>query len=186
MKVILTSLCMMLTILFVQAQNEATRSVFVEVGGPSLVYSFNYDFRFDKEKLDSWGLRVGAGGYHLEDESLLTVPVQATRLLGNGRNYFEVGAGFTFINYKSSFTEYNYNNYDPNTGEYPVIGEVTEKDYHFILDMGATPAFVGTLNIGYRRIPENGGFTFRANITPLFNTKGFWPLFAGVGLGYAF
>jgi len=30
------------------------------------------------------------------------------------------------------------------------------------------------------------GFTFRANITPLFNTHGFWPLFAGIGLGYAF
>lgn len=186
MKILVVVFCIMLAASLVQAQGDATRSVFVEIGGPSLVYSFNYDFRFDKENLDSWGLRVGAGGYKLEDESLLTVPVQATRLLGNGRNYFEVGAGFTFINYTNRYTVYDYNNYDPNTGESPIIGQKTEKDYHFILDIGDTPSFVGTLNIGYRRIPENGGFTFRANMTPLFNTRGFWPLFAGVGLGYAF
>ncbi len=186
MKILFAAACMVLTSLWVQAQSVPTRSAFVEIGGPSLVYSFNYDFRFDKQDLNSWGLRVGAGGYKLSEEALLTVPVQVTRLLGNGRNYFEVGAGFTFINYTDTYTHYDYSNYDPNTGESPIIGRTTDKNYHFILDMGDTPAIVGTLNIGYRRIPENGGFTFRTNITPLFNAYGFWPLFAGVGLGYAF
>ncbi|HLT07691.1 MAG TPA: hypothetical protein VK014_09200 [Cyclobacteriaceae bacterium] len=170
----------------VQAQGEATRSVFVEVGGASMVYSFNYDFRFDKEKLDSWGMRVGAGGYKLSDESLFTLPIQATRVMGKGKNYFEVGAGLTFINYTSTYTVYDYNSYNPSTGQYSSISERKEKDYHFILDIGKTPTVVGTLNIGYRRIPEDGGFTYRINLTPLFNTNGFWPLFAGVGLGYAF
>jgi hypothetical protein len=45
---------------------------------------------------------------------------------------------------------------------------------------------MGTMNIGYRKIPENGGFTWRVNLTPIFNNNGFWPLFAGIGLGYAF
>lgn len=168
----------------VRAQDDVTQSVFVEVGGPSLVYSFNYDFRFDKDKLDSWGLRVGAGGYKLSEESLLTVPVQATRLFGNGRHYFELGAGFTFVNY--SYTHYGYNNDPYSPGDSYTITETTKKDYHFIFDMGDTPNLVGTLNFGYRRIPQDGGFTFRANLTPLFNSNGFWPLFAGVGFGYAF
>lgn len=186
MKVILSFLCLISATLFAQAQGEATRSVFVEVGGASLVYSFNYDVRFDKENLNSWGIRMGIGGYSLSDESLLTVPVQATRLFGQGRNYFDVGAGITLINYRNTYTSYDYSNWDPNSGEYPILGEVTEKDYHFILEMGETPSVVGTLNFGYRRIPENGGFTYRVNVTPLFNSHGFWPLFAGIGLGYAF
>jgi len=186
MKIILAISLIVLATYGVHAQGDPTRSVFVEIGGPSLVYSFNYDFRFDKENLNSWGLRVGAGGYKLSDESLLTVPIQANRLFGNGKNYFEVGAGFTFVNYRNTYNIYDYSNYDPNTGESPVMGKITEKDYHFILDLGDTPNLVGTLNFGYRRIPEDGGFTFRANITPLFNTNGFWPLFIGIGLGYAF
>jgi hypothetical protein len=177
-KRLLVVLCMLL-ILQAQAQDDATRSVFVEVGGPSLVYSFNYDFRFE-ENLDAWGMRVGAGGFKVNDESLFTLPVQVTRILGKDKNYFEVGAGFTFINYSSTFTVYT-DPYDPNN-----VRQVTNKDYDFILDIGRTPSLLGTLNIGYRRIPEDGGFTYRINVTPLFTTKGFWPLFAGVGLGYAF
>lgn len=168
-----------------QEANVASRSVFVEVGGPSLVYTFNYDFRFDKDKLNSWGLRVGAGGYKLSDESLITIPIQATRLFGKGNHYFEVGGGFTLINYRG--TSYSYGYYDPNTGEYiQTETEVKNKDWNFILDVNDTPGLMGTLNFGYRRIPVDGGFTFRANLTPIFNNHGFWPLFAGIGLGYAF
>lgn len=170
----------MFSIVKAQAQGEATRSVFVEIGGPSLVYSFNYDFRFDKEKLDAWGMRVGAGGFKVDDESLFTLPVQVTRLLGKDKNYFEVGAGLTFINYSSRYVVYT-DPYGPDN-----FRDVTSKDYDFILEIGKTPSVVGTLNIGYRRIPEDGGFTYRVNVTPLFNAKGFWPLFGGVGLGYAF
>src|SRR5690606_13955155 len=170
----------MLLILQAQAQDDATRSVFVELGGPSLVYSFNYDFRFAQGDLEAWGMRIGAGGFKINDESLFTLPVQVTRILGKDKNYFEVGAGFTFINYSSTFTGYT-DPYNPNTAT-----TVTSKDYDFILEIGKTPSVVGTLNIGYRRIPEDGGFTYRVNVTPLFNAKGFWPLFGGVGLGYAF
>src|SRR5690554_5779451 len=152
MKILFVISFVMLVAFGVRAQDDPTRSVFVEVGGPSLVYSFNYDFRFDKRNLASWGLRVGVGGYKLTDESLLTVPVQATRLFGSGKHYFELGAGFTFINH--GYTSYYYGgNYDPNLG-YSVARETTEKDYHFILDMGETPNVVGTLNFGYRRIPQ--------------------------------
>lgn len=178
----------MLVLFNLQAQkNEmATRSVFVEVGGPSLAYTFNYDFRFDRNTLTSWGLRAGIGGFKLSDQSLITLPIQATRLFGKGKHYFEVGGGITFMNYRSTYTSYEYT-YDPDTGQYiESFMDVTRKDWHFILDIDKTPAMMGTLNFGYRKIPVDGGFTFRANLTPLFNNHGFWPLFAGIGLGYAF
>ncbi|WP_373493932.1 hypothetical protein [Aquiflexum sp.] len=159
-----------------------TQSVFVELGGPGLVYSFNYDFRFDKDRLDSWGLRVGAGGYARtntwggvkERNALLTVPVQATKLFGRSVHFFEVGGGATFIYFRDDFTGWNSN-----------ITQV-RKDFDFILNSGNTPALMGTLNFGYRKIPVDGGFTFRANLIPVFNQNGFWPLWAGVGFGYAF
>lgn len=159
-----------------------TRSVFVELGGPGLVYSFNYDFRFDKDRLDSWGMRVGAGGYSRIDtwsggrdgNSLFTVPVQVTKLFGRSVHFFEVGGGATFIYYRNRYSGWGNS------------GSQVRKDFDFILNSGDTPALMGTLNFGYRKIPVDGGFTFRANLIPVFNQNGFWPIWAGVGFGYAF
>jgi hypothetical protein len=159
-----------------------TQSVFVELGGPGLVYSFNYDFRFDKDRLDSWGLRMGAGGYARTDtwsggsdrNALLTVPVQVTKLFGRSVHFFEVGGGATFIYFRDEYSGWGNNN-----------GQV-RKNFDFILNSGDTPALMGTLNFGYRKIPVNGGFTYMANLIPIFNQNGFWPIWAGVGFGYAF
>lgn len=159
-----------------------TQSVFVEFGGPGLVYSFNYDFRFDKDRLDSWGLRMGAGGYARTEtwsdgrnsNGLLTIPVQATKLFGRSVHFFEVGGGATFIYYRSEYSDWG------------STGTQVRKDFDFILNSGDTPTFMGTMNFGYRKIPVNGGFNFRANLIPVFNKNGFWPLWAGVGIGYAF
>lgn len=188
MKTIFTFAFLLSLVFGLQAQEEnlPTQSVFVEIGGPSLVYTFNYDFRFDKTDMNSWGLRAGVGGYKLSDEALLTIPIQATRLFGKGVHFFELGGGFTFINFKSTYSNYTME-LNPDTGEWiEIFSEETRKDWNFILDIDKTPTVMGTLNFGYRRIPKNGGFTFRANITPIFNNHGFWPLFAGIGLGYAF
>ena len=50
-----------------ESPTSPTKAVFVELGGPGLPYSFNYDFRFDKENINSWGMRIGAGGYMVSD-----------------------------------------------------------------------------------------------------------------------
>lgn len=160
--------------------SQPTQSVFVELGGPAIVYSFNYDFRFDKENLQSWGMRVGVGGYARSSsynggnnsDGLFTIPLQVTRLFGRTKHFFELGGGATFM-YARSTSNFGSNQF-------------SSKDYDFILNSGETPTFMGTLNLGYRKIPENGGFTFRANLTPVFNQNGFWPIWAGVGFGYAF
>ncbi|PSL06451.1 hypothetical protein [Cecembia rubra] len=179
MRKLLLIICFALLVQFsLFAQVPGSQSVYVELGGAGLAYSFNYDFRFDKNNINSWGMRMGAGGWARNDswrtEGLLTMPLQVNKLFGKQKHFFELGGGTTFIYYRDRVNDWN--NGEPRTW----------KDFDFILNSGETPAFMGTLNFGYRRIPVDGGFTFKANLNPIFNHNGFWPLWVGVGFGYAF
>ena len=64
MKKALLAVLLFLSVHATQAQEAITpyRSVFLELGGAGMAYSFNYDFRFDQSRMDSWGMRLGAGG----------------------------------------------------------------------------------------------------------------------------
>jgi hypothetical protein len=189
MKKILTLVFILFSVQFIHAQETEslpTQSVFVELGGAGLPYSFNYDFRFDKTKMDSWGMRVGAGGYSVSDgDSFFSIPVMVNKLFGKGPHYFELGLGATFF----TFSQQTYNNvscyYDQN-GQYICNESTSTSDFSFILPVDGSPSVMGTMNFGYRRIPVDGGFTWKVNLNPIFNNNGFWPLYAGIGLGYAF
>jgi hypothetical protein len=165
-----------------QAQQQGgTQAFYAELGGAGLAYSFNYDFRFDKEDINSWGMRIGAGGWarnnqgwNNSSEGLITMPIMFNKLYGRETHFFEMGLGTTFIYYRDRWDDWNGG------------GTTIYKEFDFILPSGNTPAFMGVFNIGYRRVPVDGGFTFRANLTPIFNQNGFWPLWVGVGFGYAF
>ncbi len=162
-----------------------TRSFFLELGGAGLPYSFNYDFRFDKTKMDSWGMRVGAGGYTISDgDSFFSLPVMVNKLYGKGPHYFELGLGATFFTF-SQDDSYTSCYYDQNN-QYICNETQFESEYQFILPVDGSPSIMGTMNFGYRRVPVDGGFTWKVNLNPIFNNNGFWPLFAGIGLGYAF
>ncbi len=189
MKKLLTLVLMLFSIQFLQAQETSalpTQSVYVELGGAGLPYSFNYDFRFDKTKMDSWGMRVGAGGYSINDgDSFFSIPVMVNKLFGNGPHYFELGLGATFFTY-SQQTYNNGNCYYGQNGQYICDQAPYESEYQFILPVDGSPSIMGTMNFGYRRIPVDGGFTWKVNLNPIFNNNGFWPLYAGIGFGYAF
>ncbi len=145
------------------------RSVYVELGGPGLPYSFNYDFRFNPQDIQSWGMRIGAGGYAFyEGDRFFSLPVLINKLYGPGPGYFEMGGGVTFIAFSSA---------KPNS----------RSDFtQFILPFDGSPNMIGVLSFGYRHLPKKGGLTWRTNLNPVFNTKGFWPLWIGIGIGYAF
>jgi hypothetical protein len=172
-----------------QEENPPTRSIFVELGGAGLPYSFNYDFRFDKTNLESWGMRIGAGGYSMSGgTSFFSLPLQITRLYGKNGHYFEVGGGATFVSFKDRSEPWCVSStWDPVTGR-SVCTQFSNssESFDFILDIDSSPNLMGTLNFGYRRIPVDGGFTWRINLTPIFNNNGFWPLWLGIGFGYAF
>jgi hypothetical protein len=188
MKHAITLLILVLLSLSIHAQDVLpTRSVFVELGGAGLPYSFNYDFRFDKERMDSWGMRLGAGGYTTANESFFSLPVMVNKLYGKGPHYFEFGFGATFFAYDESTYSYCANGYYDSNGQFICTSTAySESSYEFILPVDGSPSLMGTLNFGYRRVPVDGGFTWRLNLTPIFNNNGFWPLFLGVGFGYAF
>ena len=174
--------------LHIYGQEKAvpSRSVFLELGGSGLAYSFNYDFRFDKHRVDSWGMRVGAGGFGIEGESFYSLPVLVNKLYGKDTHFFELGLGMTFLGFKNERITYCQSGYFDANGMYICTKQAVDNDYNFILPIDGSPNIMGTMNIGYRKIPVDGGFSWRVNLTPIFNNNGFWPLFAGVGMGYTF
>ncbi len=147
-----------LTIMAVCLSNLARSqaAMFFELGGPGLA-SFNVDTRFTGRN-DGIGGRIGVGGFSINDEGAIFVPVGLNYLIGKEtKHFFEVGAGFTYVNYTSD-----------------------------INDDGIFETSFGHLSFGYRLQPRQNGFLFRAAIVPVFNSHGFLPYYAGVAFGYKF
>jgi hypothetical protein len=118
--------------------------------------SFNFDTRFGPKEA-GFGGRIGVGGFKIDEVGVIFIPVGLNYLLGkDGRNYFEIGAGAT-----------------------PVILSEGDSDSDFAETFG-------WLNFGYRMQPAEGGFTFRAFITPVFGNGVFIPYYGGVSFGYKF
>lgn len=136
-----------------------SQNVFMQAGGPGLVISLNYDTRFGNSRT---GLGAAAGFGYLpgKGSSLLTIPVQLNYLWGSYQHYFELGAGATFMKYKSG-----------TIGNFIPFHDDTNK------------RFAGTTTIGYRYQPIDGGFNFKASLNPVFDRDHFYP-YAGVGFGY--
>ena len=151
---------------------KAGKAAYAELGGAGLA-SLNYDMRIMK-KNDGLGFRVGIGGFSIkanygggsyDKESIITVPLELNYLLGKDeKHYFEIGGGATIVNskYKSSDPQYSY---------------YSNENFH---------STFGHLYFGYRIQPANGGFLFRAGITPVFGQGYFIPYWAGVSFGYKF
>jgi hypothetical protein len=134
--------------------SQAAKAVFIEAGGPGLA-SFNFDTRFSKKE-DGIGGRIGVGGFTIEGEGAVFIPLTINYIIGKDKkNYFEVGGGATFVPSSSA-----------------VDGPLAKTSGH--------------LNFGYRYQPEKGGVFFRATINPVFGQDFFWPYYGGLSLGYKF
>ena len=182
MKKIIVAAACSLGVLCASAQTEnsptklANTTFFAEVFGPGVLFSANIDTRFTKSRL-GFGGRAGLGfvtgsvyiggitngssTYPVyEDRSVLTVPVQLNYLFGKADNphMFEVGAGATYLGQRIDF--FNFNRNEP-------------------------PKLLGTASFMYRRVPVDGGFTWRIGFTP-FIAGGYIQPSGGVSIGYAF
>lgn len=158
MKKILTVFTSLL-IITITASSQAAKSIYVELGGPGLA-SFNFDTRFGNRE-DGFGGRIGVGGFSIksdgESAGIVFIPIGVNYLLGkDGKNYFELGGGVT-----------------------PVIASSSTSDDNFT-------STYGHILFGYRMQPQNGGFTFRAFVSPVFGSFGFIPYYGGVSFGYKF
>lgn len=135
----------------------AAKSIYFELGGPGLA-SFNFDTRFSKKE-NGIGGRIGFGGISIDGSTALFIPIGLNYLIGKDtKNYFEVGAGVTPLFASSDFSD---------------DGDVFRTTF-------------GHLNFGYRYQTPTPGFTFRAGITPIFGSFGFFPYYASVSFGYKF
>ncbi|WP_295672096.1 hypothetical protein [uncultured Mucilaginibacter sp.] len=141
------------------------QNVFVELGGPGLYFSANYDTRFSKRR-DGIGGRIGVGYLDNYGSSFTSVPVQLNYLLGKKSKYFEAGLGVTWVYFKAP-------------------GNVYSDIIYFNRTQGGKSTVLGTMTFGYRYQPVDGGFSFRASFNPLFNSSNFEP-YGGLSVGYTF
>jgi hypothetical protein len=129
-------------------RRDATSSLFVEGGGPGLLYSINYELLFD----DDYGIRAGFGYQSLSANgssgggapvSLFTVPILANYLVSFGSSALELGGGATIIKSNGAAN-----------GNGLAVSE-------------AGTVVLGTAILGYRYQPADGGFQFRIGIEAL-------------------
>lgn len=139
-----------------------SRAVYLEVLGNGIGYSFNYDQRF-QNRLDGLGFKVGGSYFALDGTSVATFPFGLNYLLGKRGKYFEMGLGGTYL-----------------------LGSDRSNTFASGSDPTFEDGITGNMIFGYRSEPVDGGFLFRASITPFFGNGVFWPLFAGISVGYAF
>jgi len=102
------------------------------------------------------GGRVGIGGFSVGGTGVLFIPIAVNYLLGKDTK----------------------NYFELGIGVTPVLG-TGELDGNF-------SGTFGHLNFGYRLQPQDGGFTFRAFISPVFGSGYFIPYWGGLSFGYKF
>jgi len=142
---------------------------YTELGGPGVIMSANFDGRFNSYSRLGFGYRLGAGfGIARFDEeqghirrTYYSIPAGLNYVFGKPSSSltFEVGAGATYLTREVSL--YNFDVEKPGN----VIGFVT---------------------FMFRRVPLNGGFSFRVGFTPIIGTAGDLFPMGAIGFGYAF
>jgi hypothetical protein len=141
------------------AESHRPRTVFLELGGPGLAITANYDTRFGSGR-DKWGYRIGTGYYNTGANSVFTIPFQLNYLYGKTSSFLELGVGTTFLHSRGS-TNGTVFQFDNVTG------------------------FIGTGTIGYRYQQEEGGINFRINFVPILYDQGL-TYGGGLSIGYTF
>lgn len=125
-----------------------TTAFYGEVGGQGVFFSMNYDRRLMRTT-QGLGLRAGVGYGVSVDPTYWTVPVGVYWLAGSEGNFFEAGAGATYV----------------------VLNNVAageETDFGNKKWYGNQKFLFGTLNVGYRHQPRVGHLNFRTGLTPMF------------------
>lgn len=145
----------------VDANVKRAQNVYIEVLGQGLLFTANYDTRFGNKR-NGLGGRIGVGGLSVDGITLTTIPASLNYLLGNGKSFFEIGLGATYIR-----------------------ASAKGNDSIFIED-GSESTVIGTMSFMYRLQPVNSGFSFRGGFTPFFSKDGFIPYYPGISLGYTF
>lgn len=147
-------------------ERTANNALYIELLGPALLYSLNYDHTFGpvaaRVGIEYWSLSASSGTGSSSSVTFLSFPVTVSYLgIGSLKHIFEIGAGAEITYFGGSTS---------------VLGASSS---------GSAVTAWGTLILGYRYQPPDGGFFLRAGISPLIGSGFFlpWPY---VGLGATF
>jgi hypothetical protein len=145
-------------------------ALYIELAGPGLLYSLNYEYRFSQK----FSVRAGLSMWSIDSLDLLILqiknfkyrsfPLMINYMTGKRSSHFELGLGIMPLFVQGDFTVF----YFLDAGE-------TSKTNHLL----------GIGTIGYRYQRNEGGFIFRAGATPVFSSSGGAFTF-GISLGYGF
>jgi hypothetical protein len=142
-------------------QDSKQRAVYLEIGGPGLAATINYDTRFGSNSGNTGlGYRVGAGYYNTGANWVATAPFQVNYLYGGNVSFLEVGVGTTFVR---------------------SVGSTKGITFEFDNITG----FIATASIGYRYQQSNGGINFRIAFCPIYYDDGL-TFDGGLSIGYTF
>ncbi len=134
------------------------QAVYGELYGRALIYSINYDSRFQK-KLTGMGFSAGVGALAVDGQSFVAIPFSINNLSGAHGHYFESGAGVTFVN-----------------ANVLTFDDVSPDNKSRLL---------ATLTLGYRSQPVTSGLNFRAGLNFIAGSGVFIP-YPYVSLGFSF
>jgi len=150
----------LLNIAKAQNKEHAREASYFQIGGDGItMLSLNYD-RTIKGALQGrlgLGFSYAVGDIEILDHNyLVSLPMQASYLIGGGHNFFELTGGIT-----------------------PAYLWETTSQARSEKEFTVVPSFF----IGYRHQPRNDGFLFRINIGTGYDREGFH---IGLGLGFGF
>ncbi|MFC0877074.1 hypothetical protein ACE01N_10790 [Saccharicrinis sp. FJH2] len=146
---------------------ESNNSIYVELGGNGMTYTFNMDHWFRMESGVAIAPRAGYGYTPSKlfngEDSFFAFPFELSFLMPfkNYNNYLDVSPGITFIR---------------------AFGEYLTNDKMKAL----------TIRAGYRYQKPEGGFLFRAGLLGIYNFytgssgRSNWQPWVGLSFGYAF
>lgn len=141
---------------------DRAQSIYFELLGPGITYSFTYDSRF-QNTLNGLGGRAGVGYIAVDGNTVFSAPFMLNYLLGKEGKYMEMGLGASYISF--STTE--------------------SADESGVMFVDESQLF-GTMVFGYRSQPVDGGFMFRAGVSPIFGRGNFIPYWFYLSFGYSF
>jgi len=139
---------------------NAHNAVYIELGGPGMLYSVNYEYRIVRQFSLRAGFTIWKFPFLIASVDMMAAPVMINLLLGGRHANLEIGIGLLA---------------GRAAGEWLIGGG----------SLGETTFVVGTGTIGYRHQSIDGGFVFRIGFTPVFSSDGLLPAF-GLSMGHSF
>jgi hypothetical protein len=159
----------------VEKGRDAKNAIYLDLLGPGVLYSINYD----RMLTDTVSARIGfsylsfgasaSDGTSTASASLsyMAIPITASYLgIGSENNMLELGGGVSIMNFKGS----------------GVIKSSDDK----VQGGASTTTVAMTGIIGYRHQPSDGGFVFRAGLSPMEVFGGNFLPWGYLSLGAAF